>query len=641
MTLTKYQIEQLRKTSGLAPLANGVPQKSLADKLFAPKATDFSTGLNEDTTGEVAKQYEKLASFTGGKKIGQGLGQALYNAFGGADDAEKSLNTMIDTQSQVLNLIKEKKAKGEDVTRLQTALTALDEDIKSYAEQTGKILNQNDITGKQVLGDAIQLGTTVVGVGSLKGGAKVAENKIAEEVAGGAIKGTVKGAVKGAKEGVKLGAGFGTAEGLAKGLKEDGTLGEIAKSTVEGTAYGALFGGAFGTVLGGISGGLKGKQLNDAVIKAQEESGIRPTLTETVAQKSADNPKFASLVSEAEKQGFSEKEINFLATVQDADKPILKEMFDVTAKAQSNPRQIRRASDILGDNATKIVQQIEKQNSTAGKAVDKTAKSLVGQVVDATPVRDRAMLLLEDVGVTANKNGTPNWSKSIFNKTPAIQKKLMETLSDLPVGEIDAYDLHKFKKSIDEVVNYGVGGEGLKGQSANILKQIRRTADDILDTTFSTYNEVNTEYKTTREFLDKVREVVGKKVDFSSKQGGQSFGQAFRSAFSNNKSRPRTLALIEDLQAIATERNLTGAEQNLLDQAIYINLLEDTFGSQASTGLAGEVKKGVASAKKLAESSKNPKTLFETGLNIGTNLYDKAKNITPESRKQVLETFLK
>lgn len=619
---------------------------------FASKKIQSDRARSEQekaiATPEPDTVMEKIAGFTGGKKIAQGLGQALANPeiSKGIEDTQA---LQFDTQTRLINTIKAKEARGEDATRLKQALEILDEDIKSYAGSSETLMNQDGLTGKEVLGDALQLGTTIATAGTLpKPGMQsgklvkplltkptVVEGVLGGTASSGLIKGGAMGALKGAGKAGALGATEGAIQGAAQGLQNDEGDG-IGDDVLEGT----IFGGAFGTVLGGLAGGvvggLKGKKLSDAVIKAQEDSGLRPTLSKTVTDKAKTNPNFSGMVKEAGKQGYTEKEINFLSTVSDADKPVLQKMFNLTASAQSNPRQVERASDLLGDNATGIVRQVQTQNREAGKAVDSTAKALKGQFVDAMPVRERALTLLTDLGVTAGKNGKPNWSTSIFSKTPEIQTKLMKTLADLPAGQMDAYDLHNFKKSIDEVVEYGVGGEGLKGKSASLLKAIRKQADDILDSNFEDYNLANTEFRETREFIDKVKLVVGKNVDFSTKQGGQAFGQAFRSAFSNNKSRPRTLALIEELQAVAKQRKLKGAEQNLLDQAIYVNMLEDQFGSQASTGLSSEVRKGVEQAKKLRGS-----TVFETAVNVGVDAYEKSRNINPEAKKELLNKFLK
>jgi methylphosphotriester-DNA--protein-cysteine methyltransferase len=424
-----------------------------------------------------------------------------------------------------------------------------------------------------------------------------------------------KGVQKVAEKGVE------GAMGVARGSEKVIDVVEAGKDKVVGAAK-------------GIKNVIKP---DEAIVAAQKESGVIPTLDTKIIQKAESEPKFKTLVEDAKKQGYSEKEINFLGSVSDTDKPVLKKMFDMTAKAQKDPRQIERAADVLGENANSIFKQVSAQNKTAGKAVNTAAKALKGQIIDATPVRQRAMKLLEEADVTANADGSPDWSTSIFKKSPAIQKELKRALSDLPNGEMDAYEIHKFKKSLDEIVEFGTGGEGLKGRSASILKAIRKEADEILDKNFASYNKANTEFKLTRDFMEKVEDVVGTKVDFSTPQGAQAFGQQFRSAFSNNKSRGKTLALIEELQNIAKTRKLKGAEQNILDQAIYVTLLEDTFGSAAATGLASEVRKGMEAVNKGVQAFRDP---IKGGANLVVDLYEKSKNISPEAKKDLLQRFL-
>lgn len=587
---------------------------------------------------------EKVLDFTGGKEIAQGLGQAIANKEINKQTQETQ-QQQFDIQGQLLARIKEKKALGEDTSRLEQAAGLLGQDISETGQNTGELLNQKGLTTKQVLGDALQLGTTVAGVGSyskagLLGDAKLTTGlqKAAPEVVQGLTKGKgiLSGIGQGAKTGALTGATQGLAQGTAQGLQEDKSLGDSLKQGVGTGIAGGVFGGVVGGLIGGVSGAIKGSNLRKSIISEQEKSGLRPTLTETIQQKSATNPSFKTMIDEAKKQGYSESDINFLATVSDSDKPTLKKMFDVTAKAQSDPRQIVRAADILGENATGIVKQVQTQNSTAGKLVDQTAKALKGQSFDASPIEQKVLSSLDDAGISIGGDGSVDFSQSIFRNTPKLQKEIERVVRNIPDGS-DAYQAHIFKKSVDELVDYGSSGEGLSGKASSLLKGFRTAVDDTLDTNFADYNSANTEYKLTKDFIENVQNVVGKKVDFSTKAGAQSFGQSFRSAFSNNKSRGQTLSLIEELQNIAKQRGLKGAEQNLLDQALYVNMLEDQFGTQAATGLAGEVGKALNKAKTVVNTIKNPLQGIPTAIG---NAIEKGQNITPEMKKQLLKTFI-
>ena len=81
-----------------------------------------------------------------------------------------------------------------------------------------------------------------------------------------------------------------------------------------------------------------------------------------------------------------------------------------------------------------------------------------------------------------------------------------------------------------------------------------------------------------------------------------------------------------------------GKEKNLLDQAIYVNMLEETFGSEAATGLAGEVTKAIGKAQTAIDVVRNP---LQGGLGVIANVIEKSRNITPEAKKRILEAFIK
>lgn len=371
-------------------------------------------------------------------------------------------------------------------------------------------------------------------------------------------------------------------------------------------------------------------------IKGGDKTGLKEALDpEKVIKRAGEDPKFAEVVKESQKQGFQDADINFLSTVDEADKPVMKEMFDTAVKAQSNPREIKRAADVLGENVVDQVRQVQSLNAKAGQAVDKSAKALKGTPVDATALKDTVISTLDEAGIVINGN-TLDFSGSVFKNTPALQKEIQRVFQSIPDGS-DAHQLHIFKKSIDELVNYGAAGEGLTGQVSRILKSFRNSADDVLDSNFADYNTANKSFKQTKEFIDEAVSLVGKKVDLSTKEGSQAFGQAMRSAFSNSKSRATTLSFIENIQKIGKELKLSGSEKNVLDQAIFVTILENTFGSEATTGLASEVTKGVKAAQQGINIIRNP---VMGGLDAIADVAEKMQGISPEAKKAVLEQFI-
>ena len=219
----------------------------------------------------------RIASFTGGNKLAQGLGQGL--AMSGTkktlDDIQKNEGEM---QTKLIEAIRKNKKEGRDTSRLEASLKALTGGIADTGAGAEELYNPNKLTGKQVVGDALQLGTTVGTLGSLPGAAK--------NVVGAT--GVKAGIIQGAKSGAKAGLGVGALSGTAQGLKQD----KNALGIIKDTAIGAVSGGVAGGILGGALGGAGGALKNRAINKIQKESDFRLDL---VAPKATEKVKIQAL----------------------------------------------------------------------------------------------------------------------------------------------------------------------------------------------------------------------------------------------------------------------------------------------------------------------------------------------------------
>lgn len=240
------QILSKYKLNGYVP-----PERQPVDLQSRFAELDAIASGTETSTGKKKQSVvEKIGNVTGGTKIGQGLGQAIANK-----EISKSIEDtqaqQIDIQSKLLNQIRENKTLGKDTSRLENALKLITEDVSQTGETAGQLLNQNNLTAKQVIGDALQLGTTVLGAGQLPG---VAKKAVAET-------GIIAGAKQGAIQGAKTGAIYGASSGASNALKEDKSLVDVAKSTAGGALAGAATGGLVGGAIGGVSGGIRGAKL--------------------------------------------------------------------------------------------------------------------------------------------------------------------------------------------------------------------------------------------------------------------------------------------------------------------------------------------------------------------------------------------
>ena len=287
--LTQQQIDEMDKITGLTGTS---PQMGRLDELKALRASAPQPKAKENLA-------EKVANFTGGKILAQGLGQAIANP-GIAREQERLLNDSINQQTDLLKKRKEIKEAGGDTTGIDRALQINTENTNKIAEETGTLLNQKGITGKQLAGDVLQLGTTIAGAGTLSKGATLGEKAFTSGLQKGVPSAIGKiaeattfkaGAKAGAIAGAKTGSIYGASSGVSDALKQDKSAGEIATSGVTGALVGAGTGAALGGLTGGIIGKVKGAKAAK-IVKQQEfaEDLVMPKTTPELIEKARKTP---------------------------------------------------------------------------------------------------------------------------------------------------------------------------------------------------------------------------------------------------------------------------------------------------------------------------------------------------------------
>ena len=131
-----------------------------------------------------------------------------------------------------------------------------------------------------------------------------------------------------------------------------------------------------------------------------------------------------------------------------------------------------------------------------------------------------------------------------------------------------------------------------------------------------------------------VEELFGKRAGISKERGGQ----LLRSVFSNNASRQRVMALVEQLDAVSKQYG-GNYPDNLLDQALFTEILEDVYGTQATTSLQGQVGRAVKKGtQKVIEGVRNPVQGAGEILAAGA---EKIAGISPENKKKILSAFVR
>ncbi len=265
MALTQKQIEEMDAISGLKTPAP-TPVNVQAGMQRADELRKIAASAEERKLKAKETIPEKILNFTGGKEIAQGLGQAMAQK-GNTKLLDETQKMQMEIQGNVIKAIKERKARGEDTTRLEKALKDLSFEMSATGLTAERTLNPYRLSKKEVIGDALQLGTTIASVGTYgKAGTetfKLAAKKTMPSAVSTVTKGvgTLKGAGLGAAKGAGIGAAEGAAYGAAQGLKDDKDAAGIVKDAGKGALFGAAVGGVLGGATGGVSGAMKAKKL--------------------------------------------------------------------------------------------------------------------------------------------------------------------------------------------------------------------------------------------------------------------------------------------------------------------------------------------------------------------------------------------
>lgn len=255
--------------------SNGISDAEIYSFL-KQKGVDFQAQQTTTQPTEQKRPFwqratEFAADITGGKEIAQGLGQAL-NLKNAKQTLDTALENAITQQNELLQQRQQIKSQGGDTTAIDKALQMSADNLKIIGEGADALLNPNELTSKQVIGDALQLATTV-SAGKIGGAIAKGLAPAKQAVTFG------QGAIQGAKVGAVSGGVLGTSYGAATGLQEDRDLAGVAKSAVKGGVLGAGTGAVVGGLVGGVQGKITGKKILKDTVK-----GHIDTVKENISQ---------------------------------------------------------------------------------------------------------------------------------------------------------------------------------------------------------------------------------------------------------------------------------------------------------------------------------------------------------------------
>ena len=343
------------------------------------------------------------------------------------------------------------------------------------------------------------------------------------------------------------------------------------------------------------------------------------------------------------KQGFDDGVIAMVKGASGTDKQKMLKMVEIKERAKKNRREEakNRPSDVAGDTVMERYNFVRSRNREAGKSLDGIAKDLKGQNVEFTDTIDNFILELDDtLGVTIGPDLKPNFDGAIIEGVEGAEnavKKLVSRMAKNP-NQIDAFELHRLKKFIDEQVSFGKQKEGLGGKTESVMKGLRKNIDGVLDQNFPEYDQVNTVYAETITALDELQDATGKKLDFSGDNANKAVGTPLRRLMGNAQSRVNLMDAINGLERTARKH---GAEfdDDLFTQILFADELDSRLGTSARTSFSGEVERGTRRGFQAAAQGKAGFT--QAAIDIGADQAAKLRGINDEAAIKSIKTLLR
>ena len=512
---------------------------------------------------------------------------------------------------------------------LGNILSSQFENVRITEDEKGNLIANNNATGSQVVIN--QPGVSQLDI--LQGLGIAATFSPAAKLATAGTKGAALTAGVVARRAAQAGVGAGLTEAGMQQAQE-ATGGEFNKEDV-----------ALASALGIVAeGGLGLIQRNTALKKKIADKLIAGDTDKSLAKfmmTGAGKVKTDKAAKEAINQGFDSGVVAAVKGAGRADKDKLIKMSKIMQKGKENSlfAMKNRPSDIAGDSLLKRVSFIKRINSDAGKRIDIAAKSLKGQQVDSAPAIDKFKSSLSDMGIEIGGDLRPIFRGSDVEGLAAPEAAIKNIVRRLSSGkrgvQPDAFELHRMKRYIDEVVTYGKAGEGLTGKTERILKELRVNLDDVLDSNFPVYNKANTEYADTIRAINSLQDVAGKKMKLFALSGDKAVGTLLRRMMGNAQSR---VNLIDSVDLIESTTKKYGGKfkDDISIQMLFADELDTVFKPVARTSLAGETGKAV---KRGVEASRGG--AFSAGADILSKGADVARGINEANAFKSIESLLR
>ena len=593
------------------PQYNDLSDQALADSLYNKHYSDMDRQEFDSKFLSVTKPVEKAPQpQSDGGSILNPLAQGV--AFQFADELAAAGGAAYGK----LSGDHPDKSFGEIYTGIRDQIRA---DDKAYAQRNPKTALGAEIVGGLATGGTIANAAGRVGnIGKLRNLPKT--------------KAATVGATTGAVEGGLYGAGK---------AEQD-----VSAEAVKGAATGAAFGAPIGMAADKIGRTLAERAIASRIKTGSGDKDLAPYELAKFKLGGIKNDKAAQKAIE---QGFDDGLIQQIKTASKGDRAKMRQMVNVAkASVKDNRYAIHnRINQVIGDSLAKRVDLLKTKMDDAAGQLDSVAKRLKDVEVDHSGPMQRFIDDLRDLDVGYSNQGgvSIDLRGSMIEGADDAERTLKLIVGKLAGRDApqSAYDIHRVKRLIDNMVVYGKGQEkGLKGEVLGAVKRLRHNLNEVLRDASDEYRQVNTQYSDHRQALEMLQDAWGGKVNMFGDSANKQLGIQSRKLLSNYAAGTNQMDAIENAERIIQQYG-NRLDDNIMELVSVESALRSVVPQKLFNTFQGDIEKASGNAmQKVRLASGDPTAAAEMagGVLKSRRARRMAEKYTPEKALDALMELL-
>jgi len=338
-------------------------------------------------------------------------------------------------------------------------------------------------------------------------------------------------------------------------------------------------------VLGTPLGGLK----TLGTLSKAKITGSTKKLLDDVNKKLSDGvvERESKLIKSAEKQGVTDGIAPLMIHSSKIDKIKMMEMMNKRQGAMSDPKlkATLRPSDVPAQTFMKQIEFAKNSHVRAGTTLDRVASRGRDSKINATTYTDNIKSQLNEMGVTVDARGTPNFKGSQIDGDHADMKLIVNILKKTSANKNPpSFVVHDIRKLADKNI---AKGSSLATGTRTLLQKLSNDTTDSLVSKMPEYKKANDNFNETKHSLDLVNNGLGKNIDFLYQGAGKETGAILRDKMSTMKGRSDMFYAIEAIGDV-NKKYGSHAEGDTLTQSLFADELDKSFTPGKAKGRAFE-----------------------------------------------------